>query len=80
MSLAASTPKVLGMGAGLAIVMAAFEFTGGKLRGPKKDPEVDDFERKQQLRKNRRIPMEETIAQIGEGRGKHYLYCFYDTN
>ncbi|CAG8954151.1 hypothetical protein HYFRA_00005769 [Hymenoscyphus fraxineus] len=64
-----SAPKVLGMGAGLAIVFAAYEFTGGRLRGPKRDPEVDEFERKQQLRKNRRIPIEETIAQLGEGRG-----------
>ncbi|KAH6677507.1 hypothetical protein B0J14DRAFT_651402 [Halenospora varia] len=64
-----STPAVLGYGALTAVVMAAYDFTGGNLRGPKKDEEMDEFERKQQMRKNRRIPIEETISQLGEGRG-----------
>ncbi|KAF4637935.1 hypothetical protein G7Y89_g165 [Cudoniella acicularis] len=64
-----STPAVLGYGALTAVVMGAYDYTGGTLRGGAKDKEMDEFERKQELRKNRRIPMEETISQLGEGRG-----------
>jgi hypothetical protein len=32
-------------------------------------PEMDEYERKEQLRLARRRPIEETIAEIGEGRG-----------
>ncbi len=70
---------VLGYGAGVAIVMGAFEFTGGSLSG-NKDKTLDEFERKEQLRKNRRRPIEETLSEIGEGRGtrdalwEHYVH------
>lgn len=67
--LAGRTPAVLGMGAMTAVIMSAFEFTGGSLRGPAKDKEADDFEKKEVLRKARRIPITETISQLGEGRG-----------
>jgi len=60
---------VLGYGAMTAIIMAAFDYGGGALTGYKRDPEVDEFDRKQELRKNRRRPIEETIAELGEGRG-----------
>lgn len=30
---------------------------------------MDEFERKQYLRKNRRRPIDQTISEIGEGRG-----------
>lgn len=51
--------------------MSAFEFTGGSLRGgPRNEvPEMDEYDRKEYLRKNRRRPMAETISEIGEGRG-----------
>lgn len=49
--------------------MGAYDYTGGSLRGYKKDPEVDEFARKEALRKNRRRPIEETIGEVGEGRG-----------
>lgn len=52
-----------------AVVMGVYDYTGGKLTGYDKDPNVDEFERKQALRKNKRIPIEQTIAEIGEGRG-----------
>lgn len=64
-----TTPAVLGFGLLTSVVLGAFEFTGGRLNGLKKDPDLDEFERKEHLRKNRRIPIDETIAQIGEGRG-----------
>jgi len=64
-----SMPAVLGYGALAAGVLAGFDFAGGSLRGWAKDPNVDDFDRKEHLRLNRRRPIEQTIAEMGEGRG-----------
>jgi hypothetical protein len=72
-----STPAVLGFGALTATVLGAYDYTGGRLNGFKKDTEMDEFERKEYLRKNRRRPIEQTISEIGEGRGMHHLFlCF----
>jgi len=62
-------PAILGYGSALAVVLAAFNYTGGRLNGFARDPEVDEVGRKEHMRRNRRRPMEETVAQIGEGRG-----------
>lgn len=43
------------------------------MTGYERDAGVDEFERKMALRKNRRRPVEQTIAEIGEGRGKHIV-------
>ena len=68
--IARTFPALLGYGATLAALMGAFEFTGGSLFGYKvRDLNVDEFERREALRTTYRKPMEETIAQIGEGRG-----------
>ncbi|KAI9743336.1 MAG: hypothetical protein M1818_003182 [Claussenomyces sp. TS43310] len=64
-----TTPAVLGYGALAAVVLGTFDYTGGALTGYNKDPEQDEFERKQFLRKNRRRPIEETVEELGEGRG-----------
>ena len=64
-----TTPAVLGFGAMTAIIMGAYDYGGGALTGYKKDHDVDEFERKEHLRKNRRRPLEETISELGEGRG-----------
>lgn len=64
-------PRVLGHGAIFAVVLTAFNFTGGTLQGYMRDERVhDEYERKEALRLNRRRPITETIADIGEGRGK----------
>ena len=63
-------PAVLGWGAGLAILQGAFDYTGGKFSGYEKDPNVDEYERKEALRNNRRRPVQETLEQLGEGRGQ----------
>ena len=47
-----------------------FDFTGGKFSGFDKDPYVDEYERKENLKKNRRRPIQETLEQLGEGRGR----------
>lgn len=57
------------MGALTAVVLGAYDYTGGALTGYKKSPEMDEFERKELLRKNRRRPIEQTISELGEGRG-----------
>lgn len=62
-------PAVLGYGVALSTAMAAFEYTGGTLFGYKKDHTEDEFERRQKLRKAFRTPAEETISELGEGRG-----------
>ncbi len=50
--------------------MTAFDYTGGSLRGTRTEvPGMDEYERKEYLRKNRRRPIDETIADVGEGRG-----------
>ncbi|KAI9888631.1 MAG: hypothetical protein M1814_006571 [Vezdaea aestivalis] len=67
---AKSMPGLLGYSAGTAILMSAFNYTGGNLSGYDKDYNAqDDFERKQALRRNRRQPIEGTIEELGEGRG-----------
>jgi len=64
-----SVPAVLGFGALTAVVLGAYDYSGGALTGYKRDKEIDEFERKQNLRKNRRRPIEQTISELGEGRG-----------
>ncbi len=63
-------PRIVGYGAFTAVVLAAYEFTGGALKGYLNRGEVDEYERKETLRNRRRIPIEETLAEIGEGRGE----------
>ena len=63
-------PAVLGFGAGLAIAQGVFDYTGGKFSGYDKDPHVDEYERKEAMRKIQRRPIQETLDQLGEGRGK----------
>lgn len=67
-------PAVLGYGAGLAVILSTFDFCGHALTGYNKDPNVDEFERKQFLRKNYRTPAEQTFEELGEGRGA-FRYC-----
>lgn len=62
-------PAFLGYGAGLAVLLGTFDYTGGVLTGYSKDPEVDEYERKEMLRRNRRRPIQETVTELGEGRG-----------
>lgn len=66
-------PAVLGYGSGLAIAAFAFDYTQTSLSGQKNDPTVDEFERKMMMRKNRKRPIDETIAELGEGRGMLYM-------
>ncbi|KAL8841346.1 MAG: hypothetical protein Q9170_000977 [Blastenia crenularia] len=64
-----SFPAVLGFGALLAILQGTYTYTGGKLSGFERDSTTDQYERKEGLRRNRRRPIEETLQEMGEGRG-----------
>ena len=64
-----SFPAVLGFGALLAIIQGTFDYTGGKMTGFARDAEVDEYERTEQVRRNKRRPIEETLQELGEGRG-----------
>lgn len=60
----------MGYGTALAVILGAFTYTGGKLTGYRRDPTVDEVSRKEYLRKNRRRSIEQTVNELGEGRGK----------
>lgn len=49
--------------------MGGFEYTGG-LWGYEKERAEDEYERRTQIRKNFRSPGEQTLSELGEGRGK----------
>lgn len=66
-------PSVIGFGTGLSIVMATFDYTGGSFFGYQRDPDVDEYERKEALRANKRRPVGETLEQLGEGRGMSFI-------
>lgn len=59
----------MGYGAALSTFMTAFEYTGGSLFGYKKDQDVDEYDRRTALRKNFQTAGEQSIAELGEGRG-----------
>ncbi|KAI5226176.1 hypothetical protein E4T40_03190 [Aureobasidium subglaciale] len=64
-----TAPAVAGYGTALAVILGTWHFAGGKITGYQVDDTVDEVARKEYLRKNRRRPMEETLQQVGEGRG-----------
>ncbi len=69
-----SFPAVLGFGALLAIIQGTFDYTGGKMTGFARDAEVDEYERMEQVRRNKRRPIEETLHELGEGRGRSKVW------
>ena len=68
---ARSFPATLGFGAGLAIINGVFDYTGGALQGYGFGPrDEEDYGSKEWMRKNRRRPIQETLDELGEGRGE----------
>ena len=51
--------------------MATFDYTGASLSGYGQNSNVDEYERKETLRANKRRPITETLQELGEGRGMH---------
>lgn len=62
---------MFGYGAAFAVVLSAFNYTGGRLSGYSRHEDVDEVSRKEYLRKNRRRPLAETVQELGEGRGRY---------
>ncbi|KZL82308.1 tim17 tim22 tim23 family protein [Colletotrichum incanum] len=63
-------PVVLGLGAAFGAWQGAFQVTGGRLRGWTEGRlDEAEFDNKIAQRQAKRRPIEETIAEIGEGRG-----------
>ncbi|KAI9147823.1 NADH-ubiquinone oxidoreductase 21.3 kDa subunit [Paramyrothecium foliicola] len=60
-------PVVLGIGGLFAGVQGTLYFLGGRIDSFKE--ESDEFERKEIIRRTTRRPVEQTIAELGEGRG-----------
>lgn len=65
-------PIVLGAGAGFGVACAAFKYTNGLSGYATKEDNEDEVARKEELRKMRRRPLQETLEQLGEGRGTSY--------
>lgn len=61
-------PRIVGYGALFSVVLSVYEYSGASIKGSRKTQELDEFDRKEYLRMNRRRPLEETLAEVGEGR------------
>ena len=71
---ARSFPATLGFGAGLAILNGVFDYTGGAIQGRGLGPNnEEDYGSKEWMRRNRRRPIQETLDELGEGRGNSQL-------
>ena len=60
---------MFGFGTAFAIAMGVTSYTGG-LIGTGQAQYPTEYERKEEMRKVRRKPIEETLANIGEGRSE----------
>jgi hypothetical protein len=63
--------SIIGMGVFTAVLTGGMTYTGGTLKGGLRDPDADKVAEKDLARKNYRSPVEQTIAELGEGRGIH---------
>ncbi|RKU45571.1 hypothetical protein DL546_006966 [Coniochaeta pulveracea] len=61
-------PRIIGIGAVFGLVLSVMDYTGRSIKGNRQTQDLEEFDRKEYLRKNRRRPLEETIAEVGEGR------------
>lgn len=60
-------PPVFGLGAAVGLAHGLFYVLGNRIDSF--NQAEDEFERKEILRRNKRRPIAETIAEVGEGRG-----------
>jgi len=63
-----TVPAVLGFSAATSIACATMQATGGNIWGTP-EPNKPDYDEKERLRKTYRTSAEETVQQLGEGRG-----------
>ena len=67
---------MIGIGALSAVATSLLTYTGGELRS-KRDPERDIVAEREALRKNYRSPIEQTLSEVGEGRGTYHSTCLF---
>lgn len=60
---------MFGFGVSFAVVMGLTDYTGGFIGHNRIRTNPDEYEEKEFARRNRRQPIEETLVNIGEGRG-----------
>lgn len=60
-------PVVMALGALVGTVQGTFHLLGGRLDSFK--TEDDEFAHKETIRRTTRVPVEQTVSEIGEGRG-----------
>jgi hypothetical protein len=66
--------SVLGNGVLLAAALAAAQYTGNRMLSDTVDPEQDRFTDKTAIRRRFMRPVQETINEIGEGRGMSMIF------
>jgi hypothetical protein len=66
------TPVMFALGGFVGAAQGLFHVMGNRLDSFYK--EEDEFERKEIVRRTTRLPIEQTIAEIGEGRGKSFTF------
>lgn len=67
-------PVVVGLGSGIGAFQGMFYYLGGRYDTFRH--ERDEFARKETIRRTTRLPIEQTISEIGEGRGKSRMDGF----
>lgn len=67
---------MLGLGSAVGVLLSAFAYTGG-LRGPKKDDDTDEVAAKWEEMHRYRSSWEETVEELGEGRGNSLLLLMH---
>jgi hypothetical protein len=62
-------PGFVGLTVASATLLGLFTYSGSTLQGRVDDPDTDLYARAEKTRRTYRVPVEQTIAEIGEGRG-----------
>jgi hypothetical protein len=67
--LGGTMPGFVGLTLLSSFSLGLFTYSGGNIEGRVEDPDADLYARSEKERKTWRVPVEQTIAEIGEGRG-----------
>jgi len=67
---------MLGAGAAFSVVMTAFRYTNGLRGTASAETDEEEVERRERMKKLRREPLSQTLAELGEGRGWQVMSLF----
>ena len=65
---------MIGIGTTAAVTQGVLSYTGGSLSGLGDQTDPEAYGGKEWHRKNRRRPIQETLEELGEGRGRSLLF------